>query len=81
MSLSGNVINGNIVLDQPAALPHGTRVEVAVRAAGQPFDEELGDETAIASPRAPTSCRQSCLVTVCARLLAAASCESVWPGV
>lgn len=31
MSLSGNVVNGMIVLDQPAALPEGTRVEVAVR--------------------------------------------------
>ena len=31
MSLSGNVVNGIIVLDQPATLPEGTRVEVAVR--------------------------------------------------
>ena len=31
MSLSGNVVNGMIVLDQPAALPDGTRVEIAVR--------------------------------------------------
>ena len=30
MSLSGNVINGTIVLDQPAALPDGTRVELAI---------------------------------------------------
>lgn len=31
MSLSGNVVNCMIVLDQPAALPEGTRVDVAVR--------------------------------------------------
>jgi hypothetical protein len=30
MSLSGNVVNGMIVLDQPAALPDGTHVEVVV---------------------------------------------------
>src|SRR5260221_14305998 len=41
MSLSGNVVNGTIVLDQPATLPDGTRVEVAVRAPGQPGDPEL----------------------------------------
>ncbi len=39
MSFSGNVINGTVVLDQPAALPDGTRVEVAVREAGQTVDE------------------------------------------
>src|SRR5688572_24264289 len=31
MSLTGNVVNGMIVLDQPAVLPEGTRVEIAVR--------------------------------------------------
>ena len=41
MSLSGNVINGTIVLDQPAALPDGTRVEVAVREPGLGADPEL----------------------------------------
>jgi hypothetical protein len=38
---SGNVINGTIVLDQPAALPDGTRVEVAIREPGQAQDVEL----------------------------------------
>ncbi len=33
MSHSGNIVNGMIVLDQPAALPEGARVEVAVREA------------------------------------------------
>lgn len=41
MNLSGNVVNGTIVLDQPAALPDGTRVEVAVRALGRPLDDDL----------------------------------------
>jgi hypothetical protein len=41
MSLLGNVINGTIVLDRPAALPDGTRVEVAVREPGQPGSPEL----------------------------------------
>jgi hypothetical protein len=41
MNLSGNVVNGTIVLDQPAALPDGTRVEVAVRAPGRPLDDDL----------------------------------------
>src|SRR5579864_4526833 len=40
MSLSGNVINGTIVLDQPVALPDGTRVEVAVQTAGRAINEE-----------------------------------------
>jgi hypothetical protein len=31
MNLTGNVINGMIVLDQPTLLPEGTRVEIAVR--------------------------------------------------
>ena len=35
MSLSGNVVNGVIVLDQPAALPDGTHVDVVV---GERFD-------------------------------------------
>lgn len=30
MSLAGNIVNGSIVLDHPAALPDGTRVEVTV---------------------------------------------------
>jgi len=30
MTLSGNVVNGVIVLDQPAALPDGTHVDVVV---------------------------------------------------
>ncbi len=38
---SGNVINGTIVLDQPAALPDGTHVEVAIRKPGQAQDEDL----------------------------------------
>ena len=41
MSLSGNVINGTIVLDPPIALPDGTRVEVVVREPGRPHDEAL----------------------------------------
>ncbi len=41
MFLSGNVVNGMIVLDQPAGLPNGTRVEVAIRKPGQVGDEEL----------------------------------------
>lgn len=31
MSLTGNVVNGMIVLDPPEVLPEGTRVEIAVR--------------------------------------------------
>jgi hypothetical protein len=30
MTLSGNIVNGTIVLDRPAALPDGTHVEVVV---------------------------------------------------
>jgi hypothetical protein len=41
MSLTGNVINGTIVLDQPAALPDGTRVEVAVQEPGLAADPNL----------------------------------------
>jgi hypothetical protein len=37
MSLTGNVVNGMIVLDQPTVLPEGTRVEIAVR---QPAETE-----------------------------------------
>jgi len=36
MSLTGNVVNGLIVLDQPSALPEGARVEVAVRESADP---------------------------------------------
>ena len=35
MSLTGNFINGMIVLNPPADLPEGTRVDIAVRAPGQ----------------------------------------------
>ena len=38
MSLSGNVVNGMIVLDPPAALPDGTHVEVVV---GERLDSGL----------------------------------------
>jgi len=31
MTLTGNVVNGIILLDQPATLPEGTRVEVAIQ--------------------------------------------------
>ncbi len=41
MSVSGSVVNGTIVLDQPAAFPDGTRVDVAVHAPGQPRDMEV----------------------------------------
>jgi len=41
MSVSGSVINGTIVLDQPAMLPEGTRVEV--RVAGQLRDDALAE--------------------------------------
>jgi hypothetical protein len=33
MSLEGTIVNGNVVLDQPEALPEGTRVEVAAKSA------------------------------------------------
>jgi len=36
MSLTGNFVNGMIVLDRPAEWPDGTRVEVAVRDSEQP---------------------------------------------
>jgi len=38
MSLSGNIVNGAIVLDEPAALPDGTHVEVVV---GERLDADL----------------------------------------
>lgn len=35
MTLEGTVANGVIVLDQPGALPEGTRVEVTVKSSPQ----------------------------------------------
>ena len=35
MNLMGTVVNGGIVLDQPAALPDGTRVEIQLNLAPQ----------------------------------------------
>ncbi len=41
MNFPGNVINGTIVLDPPAVLADGTRVEVVVREPGQSEDTQL----------------------------------------
>ena len=36
MSLEGTIVNGSVVLDQPAALPEGTRVEVMEKSDAKP---------------------------------------------
>jgi hypothetical protein len=37
MTLDGTIVNGTIVLDQPQALPEGTRVEVIVKKPAAPL--------------------------------------------
>lgn len=39
MTLQGTVINGQIVLDQPQALPEGAKVKVEVRQLREPQDD------------------------------------------
>jgi hypothetical protein len=41
MSLTGSFVNGMIVLDQPAKLANGTRVEIEVRESGQSAEAGL----------------------------------------
>ena len=44
MTLQGTIVNGSIVLDEPVALPNGSRVEVEVKAharAVSPLGEAL----------------------------------------
>ena len=39
MTLEGTVINGQIVLDKPQALPEGAKVKVEIRQLREPRDE------------------------------------------
>jgi hypothetical protein len=39
MTLEGTVVNGTILLDQPAQLPEGARVEVRIKEKKAPPDE------------------------------------------
>jgi hypothetical protein len=44
MTLQGTVVNGTIILDEPTALPSGTRVEIEIKAhvqAASPLGEAL----------------------------------------
>jgi predicted DNA-binding antitoxin AbrB/MazE fold protein len=49
MSFEGTVINGQIVLDQPLALPEGAKVKVEVRELSEAQKEWLRRLRAIAS--------------------------------